>query len=164
MADVNAAHVPSRRGLPQALRLTAAAVYVGYLLGLGLYLNDSLPPPFGLTGLWFYAAFAAIVLGDFIIEPFFTKPADALANAVAVLVAASVSLNGAVVSASDAKVSPRAARKRLGSSRGRQWYSLSPRHSKDASSGRRRPDPRSPAARGTREGRFAGSVPAVVSQ
>jgi len=100
MADVNAAHVPSRRGLPQALRLTAAAVYVGYLLGLGLYLNDSLPPPFGLTGLWFYAAFAAIVLGDFIIEPFFTKPADALANAVAVLVAASVSLNGAVVSAS----------------------------------------------------------------
>jgi len=38
-----------------------------------------------LTGLWFYSAAAALVLGAFVLEPFFTRPADALANVSALL-------------------------------------------------------------------------------
>lgn len=95
----------TRTNLPQSLRLVCAVIYVVYLLLLGQYLNGSVPPPFGLDGLWFYAAFAAIVLGDLIIEPFFTRPADALANGVAVLiVAVSVSLADTVVPSTRAAV------------------------------------------------------------
>jgi len=64
------------------------------LLLLSKILHGTYWPPFGLVGLWFYAAFAALVLGEFITEPIFTRPADALANAVALLVASvSVSLS-----------------------------------------------------------------------
>jgi hypothetical protein len=53
---------------------------------LALYLNGTLLPPFGIEGLWFYSAFAAVILGEFLIEPFFTRPADALANSVALVI------------------------------------------------------------------------------
>lgn len=92
-----------RAGLSQPTRLGIAVSYVIGLLFLGLYLNGQIPPPFGLEGLWFYAAFAALVLGEFIIEPFFTRPADALANGVALLFgAASISLAGAEIGVSAA--------------------------------------------------------------
>lgn len=95
---------PPRSGLRQPARLIIAIIYVGGLLALGLYLNDQLFPPFGLSGLWFYAAFAALILGDFILEPYFTRPADALANGVAlVFAAASVSLAGAQIGEDAAK-------------------------------------------------------------
>jgi hypothetical protein len=69
------------------------------LLLLGLYLNGRLLPPFGLPGLWFYSAFGVLILGEFIIEPFFTRPADALASSIALVIAcASVSLAGAEIS------------------------------------------------------------------
>jgi len=90
---------PPRSGLSQPARLAIALVYLAGFLLLGLYLNGRLLPPFGITGLWFYAAFAALLLGEFILEPFFTRPADALANGVALVIsAASVSLTGAEVS------------------------------------------------------------------
>lgn len=70
------------------------------LLVLAKYLNGTVLPPFGISGLWFYAAFAALLLGDFLIEPYFTRPADAIANGVALLIAVSaVSGTGADVSA-----------------------------------------------------------------
>ncbi|HEX6752550.1 MAG TPA: DUF87 domain-containing protein [Solirubrobacterales bacterium] len=95
---------PPRSGLSQPARLVIAITYVGGLLLLGIYLNDQFLPPFGVSGLWFYAAFAALILGDFILEPFFTRPADALANGVAlVFAAASVSLAGVEISESAAK-------------------------------------------------------------
>jgi hypothetical protein len=95
---------PPRSGLSQPARLVIAITYVVGLLLLGLYLNDQLLPPFGISGLWFYAAFAALILGDFILEPFFTRPADALANGVAlVFAAASVSLVGAEIGENAAK-------------------------------------------------------------
>jgi uncharacterized protein len=78
--------------------LVIAAIYLGLLLLLGLFLNGGFPP-FGVTGLWFYSAFGALILGEFIIEPFFTRPADALANSIALILAcAAVSLNGVEVS------------------------------------------------------------------
>lgn len=95
---------PPRGGLSQPARLVIAITYVVGLLLLGLYLNDRLLPPFGISGLWFYAAFAALILGDFILEPFFTRPADALSNGVAlVFAAASVSLAEAQIAESAAE-------------------------------------------------------------
>lgn len=94
----------SRRSLDQARRLGVAVSYVGALLLLSLYLNGGLLPPFGLEGLWFYAAFAALILGELLIEPFFTRPADALANATALLIAvATVSLTTADVAEATAR-------------------------------------------------------------
>jgi hypothetical protein len=91
--------VPSRAALPQQLRLLSAALYFLALLGLAKYLNGSFWPPYGLDGLWFYAAAAALLLGEFVLEPFFTRPVDALASALAVLIAsATASLEGADIS------------------------------------------------------------------
>jgi hypothetical protein len=88
-----------RAGLPQQTRLLAAVIYLIGLLCLARYLNGTFWPPYGLTGLWFYSGAAALLLGEFLLEPFFTRPADAIANGIAVLIAAAtVSLEGAEVS------------------------------------------------------------------
>jgi hypothetical protein len=93
--------VPQRLAnyLPQPHRLVAAVVYLAALLLLGLAVDDWTFPPYGLRGLWFYSAAAGLVLGEFVLEPFFTRPADALANGSALLLtSSSVSLSGASVS------------------------------------------------------------------
>jgi uncharacterized protein len=65
---------------------------------LALYLNGTVLPPFGLEGLWFYSALAALIVGEFLVEPFFTKPADAMANSIALVIGcASASLAGAEI-------------------------------------------------------------------
>jgi uncharacterized protein len=88
-----------RAQLPQQERLVAAIAYFGALLLLGRYLNGAFWPPYGIDGLWFYSAAAALLLGEFILEPFFTTPADAIGNGLAVLLAAATaSLQGADVS------------------------------------------------------------------
>lgn len=93
-----------RTQLSQQQRLAAAVIYFGALLALNQYLTDSAWPPYGIDGLWFYSAAAALLLGEFVLEPFFTRPVDALASALAVLIAAgTVSLDGADISANAAK-------------------------------------------------------------
>jgi hypothetical protein len=80
--------------LRQPLRLVAAFMYLGALLLLARVLNGTFLPPFGIEGLWFYAAFAALLMGELILEPFFTRPADALVNGIALLlVTASTTLS-----------------------------------------------------------------------
>jgi hypothetical protein len=97
-------HVPARVSLSQQRRLVAALAYFAILLVLARYLNGTFWPPYGLAGLWFYSAGAALVLGEFLLEPFFTRPADALASAVTVLVAAATaSLSGSQISAHAAR-------------------------------------------------------------
>jgi adenylylsulfate kinase-like enzyme len=44
-------------------------------------------PPTSDKGLWFYSALAALLLGNLILSPFFTKPADAISYAVTGIVA-----------------------------------------------------------------------------
>ncbi len=39
------------------------------------------------TSIWFYSGAFMIILGSYIVEPFFTKPSDAIANSTAVLIA-----------------------------------------------------------------------------
>jgi hypothetical protein len=92
-----------RAELPQQYRLLAALGYFVVLLCLARYLNGTFWPPYGLTGLWFYSAAAALLLGEFLLEPFFTRPADAIASSVAIVIAA------ATVSLADAEVSQHAA-------------------------------------------------------
>lgn len=87
------------RPLPQRLRLVAALVYLGGIGLVGCWALGWQLPPFGIQGLWFYSAVAALVLGEFLLEPFFTRPADALANGSALLLTmASISSVGATVS------------------------------------------------------------------
>src|SRR5919106_4999819 len=102
MPQVASGHV--RTTLSQRQRLAAAGIYLAGLLALSKYLTGSLWPPYGLDGLWFYSAAAALLLGEFVLEPFFTRPADALASALAVLIAAAtVSLDAADISANAAQ-------------------------------------------------------------
>lgn len=92
--------VKTRLELSQPMRLAAAAGYLAGLFGLAAYLNGSLIPPYGLEGLWFYSAAAALLLGEFLLEPFFTKPKDSIASAIALLFAvATVASDGSDVSA-----------------------------------------------------------------
>src|SRR5688572_19771986 len=103
MPAQSGAGATSRGSLPQPKRLLAAAGYTVILLILAQALHGTFWPPFGLSGLWFYAAFGALLLGEFITEPLFTRPADALANAIALTVAsASVSFGDAQVEHSPA--------------------------------------------------------------
>ena len=64
---------PARTALSQPVRLAIAIAYALLLLLLGVYLNGRFLPPFGLPGLWFYSAFGVLILGEFVIEPFFTR-------------------------------------------------------------------------------------------
>jgi hypothetical protein len=43
-------------------------------------------PPTSEKGLWFYSGLAAILLGNLLVTPFFTKPVDAISYAVAALI------------------------------------------------------------------------------
>jgi hypothetical protein len=77
----------ARTKLSQPARLAAAGAYVITLVFVAWGLNGSVPPPFGLDGLWFYAALVPLILGESLTEPFFTKPADVVATAIALVVA-----------------------------------------------------------------------------
>jgi hypothetical protein len=89
-----------RTTLPQQQRLLAAGVYGVGLLLLAKYLNGSILPPFGVTGLWFYSAAATIILGDLLLEPYFTRPADTLSSSIAVVIAAGTTTFDPAIAAS----------------------------------------------------------------
>jgi hypothetical protein len=60
-----------------------------------------LPPP-DIKGLWFYSAAAALLLGEYLVEPYFSRPADAIANAVALgLALASAGSSNALFASSE---------------------------------------------------------------
>src|SRR5579872_172679 len=82
--------------LSQRQRLAAAVFYLVALVGLSRYLDGSWIPALGLTGLWFYAAAAGLLLGELLIEPYFARPVDAIANAVALLIAVTLVSNSEV--------------------------------------------------------------------
>lgn len=66
------------------------AILVAYLVGLFVASRIALGtwiPPTTQRGIWFYAALAALLLGNLLVTPFFTKPADAISYAVAAAIA-----------------------------------------------------------------------------
>lgn len=74
--------------LPQRLRLGVGLAYAFGLVILGWWIHGTPLPPFSIDGLWFYGGLLPILVARFIIEPYFTRPADALANGLALFVAA----------------------------------------------------------------------------
>jgi len=72
--------------LRQRERLLILIIYLFVLalvskIALGAWL-----PPASDKGLWFYAGIASVLLGNLIVTPYFTKPADALSYSVAAII------------------------------------------------------------------------------
>ena len=70
----------------QRARLAILLAYIALLflackIALGAWI-----PPTSAKGLWFYSGLAALLLGNLLVTPFFTKPADALSYSVAGIV------------------------------------------------------------------------------
>jgi hypothetical protein len=79
--------VTTQTALSQRARLAILIVYIVGLLGASRAALGTWLPPTSDSGLWFYAALAALLLGSLLVTPFFTKPADAISYAVAAVVA-----------------------------------------------------------------------------
>ena len=75
------------KSLSQFTRLLILIVYVVLLFITSKLAFDSWIPPTSEKGLWFYSGLAALLLGNLLVTPFFTKPVDAISNAVAAIVA-----------------------------------------------------------------------------
>lgn len=73
---------PGERLVVATLLLGIAAVLIRFLSGSWAYLNDG-----SGYNLIFISAALLLVLGAYVSEPFFTRPADAIANALALIVA-----------------------------------------------------------------------------
>src|SRR6266850_4740283 len=71
------------RLLRQDQRALAALTYLGWFLLLSYLTSGDVIPPSDARGLWFASAATAILLGEFLLEVFFTKPVDAIVNGTA---------------------------------------------------------------------------------
>src|SRR6266851_3409532 len=72
--------------LGQKTRLVALFLYIALLFCASKLALGSWLPPTTEKGLWFYSGLAALLLGNLIITPYYTKPADAISNAVASII------------------------------------------------------------------------------
>lgn len=95
------ARLLSRHGtkpVKQQERLAALIAYAIFLILLSVALFRTPLPLGGVEGLWLYFGFAALLLGEYLVEPFFSRPADAIANAVTLFIStATASQAGAPV-------------------------------------------------------------------
>ena len=73
--------------LTQLQRLLVFLLYIVSLLCVSYYLYKSPIPPTSEQGLWFYSCLASIILGELITSPYFTSPADVIANTIAAIIA-----------------------------------------------------------------------------
>jgi hypothetical protein len=71
----------------QRVRLGILIAYIVCLFGASRIALGTWMPPTSDKGLWFYSALAALLLGNLILSPFFTKPADAISYAVTGIIA-----------------------------------------------------------------------------
>lgn len=80
-----------KSNLSQNQRIIVAFSYLAILLGLFKIVGGSIGNLVWDTNIdssiWFYSGAFMIILGAYIVEPFFTKPSDAIANSTAVLIA-----------------------------------------------------------------------------
>lgn len=63
------------------------AVSLTVLVVVSAFVDGALVPQPGSESLWFYSAALTLMLSDLVLEPWYTRPADAFANASAVLLA-----------------------------------------------------------------------------
>ena len=73
--------------LSQRMRLLLLAVSLVFLGLTSWAVRGEIVPGFGSDTLWFYSAALTLLLSDLVLEPWYTRPADALANGAAVLLA-----------------------------------------------------------------------------
>ena len=80
-----------KTNLSQNQRIVVAFSYLAILLGLFKIVGGNIENLAWDTNIdssiWFYSGAFMIILGAYIVEPFFTKPSDAIANSTAVLIA-----------------------------------------------------------------------------
>lgn len=85
--------------LDQRQRVGLLGVSIVVLIALSWITIGRLVPNTGSSGLWFYSAAFGLILGDLVVEPLYTRPADAIVNAGAVLLAsATASAQGLPIS------------------------------------------------------------------
>jgi hypothetical protein len=90
MAKMGRYRISTKNGIDSRSQLTRLVILIAYLALLFLASKlafKSWLPPTSEKGLWFYSGLAALLLGNLLVTPFFTKPVDAIANAVAAFVA-----------------------------------------------------------------------------
>jgi len=75
--------------MSQRVRLGILVAYVAALFCSSWVIFGTWLPPTNEKGLWFYSGLAALLLGNLLVTPFYTKPVDAIANGVAGLTALS---------------------------------------------------------------------------
>jgi len=91
------AQVPS---LSQQTRLVIVLIYAAGLLSISALATGSLLPRSLDDGLWLYSGLAALLLGNLLVTPYFTKPVDTVSYSVAALAAllpAAAALPGATL-------------------------------------------------------------------
>lgn len=76
----------AQSSIGQRGRLIILLLYLVGLLVASRAAMGSWIPPTSASGIWFYAALAALLLGSLLVTPFFTNPANAISYAVASLV------------------------------------------------------------------------------
>jgi uncharacterized protein len=77
---------PMNFTLSQRQRLVVAGVYLVLLRLISLWIVRYLPQSDAHAVFWLYSGALMIILGRYVVEPFFTRPADAIVNALALLV------------------------------------------------------------------------------
>jgi len=78
---------PEVRPASQRTRLVLLAIYLVGLFAISNAALGSWWPPATHKGLWFYAGLVALLLGNLLVTPFYTKPVDALAYCVPAIIA-----------------------------------------------------------------------------
>jgi len=73
--------------LKQSTRVSLLFVDFGLLTLFSWFAFGTWLPPVGNDGFWFYAALLSLLLGSRLITPFYNKPVDVIAYAVAALIA-----------------------------------------------------------------------------
>jgi uncharacterized protein len=68
--------------LSQTTRVVIILLYAALMLAVCRFLFGTWLPPTAEKGLWLYASFAHLLLGTLLLSPYFTKPADAVSDAV----------------------------------------------------------------------------------
>jgi uncharacterized protein len=77
----------SSQALSQRQRILVLAITLLCLTAVALIVDGTALPRPGAHSLWFYSACLSLLLGDLVVEPWYTRPADAVANGTAVLLA-----------------------------------------------------------------------------
>ena len=75
--------------LTQPQRVAVGSIYLALLWVLFEWLQSNTGATEARAALWFYSGALMIILGRYVVEPYFTRPADAIVNAMALLISLS---------------------------------------------------------------------------